>query len=731
MNYIKTILFFGAFILHFSSFAQLNERAASAFIKRIVPTRADRFVIKQISAENGMDVFELQSKAGKIILSGNNGLSIASALGYYLKHYCRADFGWNGNNMHLPASLPVVTEKIHKVTPYTYRYYFNYCTFNYSMSWWDWDRWQKEIDWMALNGINMPLALTGEEAIWRDVYRGMGFTDKELESFFSGPAYFAWLWMGNIDGWGGPLPQHWMDTHAALQKEILDRERSFGMTPVLPAFTGHVPPSFSGKFPNAKLKKTNWGSGFNDVYLLDPDDPLFVEIGKKYIEAQTKAFGTDHLYSSDTFNENTPPDNDSAFLSGVSNKIFQSMAAADPKAVWVMQGWLFFNNGSFWQPRQIKALLNAVPGNQIIILDLFTDTHPIWNRTRAFYGKPWIWNMLQNFGGNLALSGPMRQVAADPSAALHDPGSGNMIGIGITSEAIEQNPAVYALMLDNVWRDMPIDPAAWLKDYAERRYGKNNFQINEAWKILLNTAYNGSIGPASAIVERPTIDTTGYWTVNTHSTYDPKQLIKAWHLFMQSAAVLKESDGFQYDLVDLTRQVLANYANRLQPEILKAYRQKNAEDFKERSAYFLHLMEDMDELLATRRDFLLGRWINSARANGITQQEKDLYEFNARDLITLWGDKESPLHEYSNRQWAGLIKGFYKPRWEMFFADIDRSLADDSAFDNKAFEKKVKDWEWAWVNNHDKYSDQAIGDPVGVAKKIFEKYKRNIGEIYR
>jgi alpha-N-acetylglucosaminidase len=735
MKIIKPALFFIFLFFHFSSFAQLDKPAAEAFIKRVVPQHADKFVLTEIPAENGKDVFELQSKDGKIILGGNKALSIASALSYYLKNFCRADFGWNGNNMHLPAVLPMVTRPIHKTTPYTYRYYLNYCTFNYSMSWWDWDRWQKEIDWMALNGINMPLAITGEEAIWRDVYRGMGFTDKELESFFSGPAYFSWFWMGNLDGWGGPLPQHWMDSHKELQKKILERERSFGMKPVLPAFTGHVPPSFKDKFPNAKLKKTNWEQGFNDVYLLDASDSMFVAIGKKFIEAQTKEYGTDHLYSSDTFNENTPPTNDSTFLSGVSKKIFQSMAAADPKAVWVMQGWLFYNNSSFWQQKQIKALLNSVNDKQLIVLDLFTDEHPVWNRTDGYYGKPWIWNMLQNFGGNISLFGRMRHVAADPSIALHDPESKNMVGIGLTPEAIEQNAAVYELMMENVWRDNPIDAEAWLKDYAERRYGKAEPEIDDAWKILLNTVYSGAprhSGTASIIVGRPTFSMDNDYRVDTVLNYDPKHLIKAWGLFMHTANSLKQSDGFQYDVVDITRQVLANYANVIQPEIIKAYRNKNAAAFDRYSNEFLQLMEDMDKLLATRQDFLLGKWINDARANGITPEEKDLYEFNARDLVTLWGGRNSPLHEYSNRQWAGLINGFYKPRWELFFAAMKQSLADNKDFDNDAYMKKVEDREWAWVNQHDnKYAGKVSGNSIEVAEKLFEKYNTVLHSAYK
>jgi alpha-N-acetylglucosaminidase len=732
MKTIKPLLLFALLSLHFTAFAQLDKPAAEAFIKRVIPGHADAFVVKEIPAENGKDVFELQSMGGKIVLSGNKALSVASALSYYLKYYCRADFGWNGNNMHLPAKLPMVSKRIHHTTPYKYRYYLNYCTFNYSMSWWKWDRWQREIDWMALNGINMPLALTGEEAIWRDVYHDMGFTNKDLDSFFSGPAYFSWLWMGNLDGWGGPLPQHWMDSHKELQKKILGRERSFGMTPVLPAFTGHVPPSFKDKFPQAKLKKTNWGQGFNDVYLLDSSDPMFEKIGKKFIDAQTKEFGTNHLYSSDTFNENTPPTSDSSYLSGVSKKIYQSMAAADPKAVWVMQGWLFYNASKFWHTTQIKALLNAVPDNRMIVLDLYSEEHPVWQQTDSYYGKPWIWNMLQNFGGNVSMDGRMEAVSSQPNAALHK--SKSMAGIGLTPEAIEQNPALYQLMLDNTWRNEPINTPLWLKDYATRRYGKSNAQADAAWVLLLNSVYGKTpsrTGPECIIAGRPNMGDEKNWRVDTVMNYNPRQLVKAWGLFIQAANELKASDGFQYDLVDVTRQVLANYANTLQPKIIKAYQLKDEAGFKKQSTEFLQLMDDMDQLLSTRKDFLLGKWVSDARACGITQKESDLYEFNAKDLVTLWGGRNNPLHEYSNRQWAGLIKGFYKPRWEMFFKGLNKSLNSNSPFDNDAFEAKVKDFEWAWVNGHDKYPGQVSGNAVEVAKQLYKKYDKVIGEVYK
>jgi len=707
-----------------SSPAKEDGHEIEAFVKRIVGEKASSFVIEYISAENGKDVFELEGNGNQIILRGNNGISIGSALNHYLRYYCHRLITWNDMNPSLPASLPVVKEKIRKTSPYHYRYYLNYCTFNYSMAWWDWDRWQQEIDWMTLNGINMPLAITGEEAVWNKVYRDLGFSQAQLDSFFCGPSYFAWFWMGNLDAWGGPLSGNWMRQREALQKKILHAERAMGMTPVLPAFTGHVPPSFSAKFPAAKVKKTNWHSGFDDVLVLDPSDTLFDEIGQRFLIEQTKLYGTDHLYSADTFNENVPPTNDSTYLSNISRKIFASMQAADPKATWIMQGWMFHYNSSYWQPPQMQALLHSVPDSNMIILDLYSESFPLWKKTNAYYGKPWIWNMLHNFGGNISLWGRMQNPAKDPAAALHDPSSGKMMGIGLTPEAIEQNPVLYQLMIDNVWTDAPIDLDEWLKNYIVQRYGSYNKKLDDAWSVLARSVYMGGTtegGPESIITARPTLDSSNRWA-RTRLDYDYHELIKAWHLFVEATPAFAQNDGFSYDLVDITRQVLANYAIQLQQGAAQAFHKKDKQQFDRSVHQFMSLMDDIDALLSSRKDFLLGRWLQQARSNGLTAAEKDQYEKNARNLITTWGDENSPLHDYSCRQWAGLIKGFYKPRWTTYFRYLRDCLDKNISPDDEFIAGKIRKQEWQWVLQHDQYPATTLGSPIDKAVELYRKY---------
>jgi alpha-N-acetylglucosaminidase len=722
----KTYIFLVLFALSGFTHAQTSLKSAQDLLKRTLPKHANQFVIEQITSTK--DTFTIESRNGKIVLAGNNGVSIASALYFYLNEFCHCQITWNGVNLNLPAKLPVVPSKIGKGSPYQYRYNLNYCTFNYSMSWWDWQRWEREIDWMALHGINMPLAITGEEYVWNEVYKEMGFTDAELSDFFCGPAYFSWFWMGNLDGWGGPLPMSWKERSRDLQLKILKRQRELGMTPVLPAFTGHVPAAFKKKFPNAKLKQTNWGNDFADTYILDSEDPLFAQIGKKFLEKQTQLYGTNHLYSADTFNENEPPSDEPAFLSKLSARVYEGMKQADPEAVWVMQGWLFYSDRKFWNAPQIKALLDAVPNDRMIILDLAAEIEPVWKRTESFYGKPWIWNQLNNFGGNTNLFGRMEGVAANPALALKDPNRGNLKGIGLTMEAIEQNPVMYELMMEHTWRTEVIDLDKWLPQYVRNRYGVENEHALKAWQTLRTTVYNGKLirdGAESIIQARPTFDSLTRWTKTTLN-YPAKDLHPAWDELILASETCKNSDGFQYDLVDVSRQVLANYALPLQRKFVAAYQNKNLADFTKYSTQFIELIDDMDQLLATRKDFMLGPWVADARNCGKTPAEKALYEMNAKDLITLWGGANNRLHEYACRQWSGLFSDFYKPRWQQFFAEITEALKSGKEMDVKAFQPKIAEWEWKWVNARKDYPLNPKGNSVEMAKKLYTKYRKQL-----
>jgi alpha-N-acetylglucosaminidase len=376
-----------------------------------------------------------------------------------------------------------------------------------------------------------------------------------------------------------------------------------------------------------------------------------------------------------------------------------------------------------------------VPDDKMILLDLATEIEPVWKRTGAFYGKPWIWNMLHNFGGNTSLFGRMETVATEPAKALNDAKSGNMKGIGLTMEGIEQNPVMYELMMANTWRRDIIDLNSWLPQYIRNRYGTENNHALNAWKVLRKTVYQVSPdkykrdGAESIIQARPTFDSMSRWA-NTRLNYDAKGLLPAWDEMIKAIPACKNSDGFQYDLVDVTRQVLANYALPLQRLVAESYKNRDRGLFKEYSSRFIELIEDMDMLLSTRKEFLLGPWVADARKWGTGKKEKALYEMNAKDLITLWGDENCPLNEYACRQWSGLLNDFYKPRWQRFFESAEKALVDAKEMDNENFVMEIKQWEWQWVNKRKDYPVAAAGSPVIVSQQLYKKYREKAEKLF-
>ncbi|MEJ7823161.1 MAG: alpha-N-acetylglucosaminidase C-terminal domain-containing protein, partial [Chitinophagaceae bacterium] len=177
-----------------------------------------------------------------------------------------------------------------------------------------------------------------------------------------------------------------------------------------------------------------------------------------------------------------------------------------------------------------------------------------------------------------------------------------------------------------------------------------------------------------------------------------------------------------FDAVDVSRQVLANYASDVQQQIAEDFKNKNINAFKNNAARFIELIADMDDLLSTRKDFLLGNWLEASKSWGTNKEERKLYEKNARNLITLWGDKNSRLHEYACKQWSGLLNGFYKKRWEQFFKYIQSEMGKNKEPDLDHIEQQLKNWEWQWVNGQEFYTTIPKGDAVAKAKALHKKY---------
>ncbi len=694
---------------------------ARELIARIVRQKAKSFVVEQILPDEGRDVFEIESRGAKVVLRGNNGVAIGAALNWYLKYYCQCQFALKARQMNLPDPLPTVQPKVRQVSQDRWRYFLNYCCFGYSLPWYDWKEWEALIDWMALNGINAPLSVTGQETVWRATGKRLGFSDLELADFLAGPPYLPFGWMGCLDGWGGPLPGSWVDRHADLQKRILARERTLGMTPVLQGFTGHVPPATRQRFPIARLHKVRWAEW--ETFMVDPLDPLFRIFSATFLEEQQRLFGTDHLYAADTFIEMTPPSGDTNFLAATGRAIYEGMARVDPEARWVLQGWTFFNQAQFWTQPRIEAFLGGVPDSHMLVLDLFCDVTPVWNKTRGFYGKPWVWCALQNFGDCVYLGGALSRIHQDLPAARKDPLGMGLSGIGFVNEGLDYNPVIFDFLFEQSWRSDAVDLDTWVRQYARRVHGVDDADSQAAWAILKETCFSGQYEFAPAYTLAPSLRGAA------DPPYSNAKLTQAWEHLLRAGLRARSTDAFGFDLVAVTRQVLGNYSAELQRQALDAFRARDGARFQTASKGMLALLRDVDELLATRPEYLLGRWLSQARHWGTSHRERDRLEWNARRVITMWG-QQTLIRDYSRREWSGMLSGFYLKRWEKFYAALAHSLATGDPFNQVAFDRKLQDWERAWAEQHEHYSVRPRGDSLAVSHRLWAKYEPQLKKSF-
>ena len=704
-----------------------------------------RFIIEE-SKETYFEISTIGSDPlnTTVTIKGNNRLSMASGLGYYLRYHALSQISWTGDSLKniKDKKLPPLKEPIRKISKLQYSYYMNTCTHSYTASFWDWTRWEKEIDWMALNGINLPLAFTGLEYVTKRVFKEMGFTDEELKEWIAGPAFMAWYRMGNINGWGGPLPDEWIDYEHDLQLKILERMRDYGMTPVLSMFSGYVPATFKRLFPNANITEGSDWAGFNSTYrtwMLEVTDPLFNQIAKRFIEIQTETYGTSHIYNGDVYNEMLPRTNDTEYLKRSSKGTFEGLRAADPEAIWLMQGWLFVNEAYFWKKPQVEAYLSGVPNDGMIILDLFTEYTPVWSQFENYFGKKWIWCTLHNFGGNPGMWGNLTHLLQRPQEDI-GASSGTMVGIGITMEAIEQNYVVYEAVLENKWLDGKVqDISKWVENYSSRRYGYDDiYQVKNAWEIMKTDIYFAPWHNDSQIEHFPSFV--------TYIDVDPKKLSirekynkpvrakltgtienlwKAWGLLLEPEVVLKlkDIDTYKHDLVDLGVNILTNEFDIQRRIFSSAYTAKNLTILQESGEKMLNFIEEADRLLSTDKIYLLGRWINNAINIAPDSKYQDLFEFNARNLLTLWGP-DGNINDYARKSWAGLYIDYYHPRWKLFIDEVIAAVEAGTEFDMNKFRADAMVFSKKWQHSHKRYSSVPIGDTSMIAKELYNKYKR-------
>ncbi|KAH0493356.1 hypothetical protein TgHK011_000030 [Trichoderma gracile] len=592
---------------------------------------------------------------GRIRVQGTSLSSILYGFHSYLSDVVHVDIWWYAGSQlqDAPPILPKLSSPLEGSSIVPYRYDFNTVTTSYTAAFWTWEDWELQLDWMALRGVNLALAWIGIEKILIEVFQEAGFSNDDIDDFFTGPAFLAWNHFGNLQGsWSASLSFEWVEDQYALQKKIVKRMVELGITPILPAFPGFLPRAAPRVLPGAQLLHGVQWAGFPDNHtedtFLDPVDPLFSHMQQSFITKQQQAYGNvTSFYALDQFNEMTPPSNDVAYLRNVSSNTWKALKSADPDAIWVFQAWLFAQNTTFWNNERIEAYLGGVTtDSDMLILDIWSESMPQWQRAQSYYGKPWIWCELQNYGATVNLYGQIQNVTLSPILALED--STSLSGFGLSMEGQQNNEIVYDLLLAQAWNREPIDTEVYFRNWAAARYssGQRPASIYDAWE--------------TSIIELvPRISNMADITGILGTKLPIPNII---------------------NIYSMPNQTTASRIKRLEAQ----------------GEHLTELLLSLDLVLSSNKSFRLSTWLSAARSSAPSPGYADSFEYEARNQITLWGPS-GQLIDYASKPWSGLMKTYHLKRWQMFVEYL--IVTEPGQYNQTEFQEQLLVWELSWVNN--------------------------------
>lgn len=712
INFIIIILIFSTLNIYAQD---LNPILGT--VNRVVPWMKDKVILENIPSNGKTDVFEISTRNNKLLIKANSVSAAGMGLNYYLENYCNRHFSLNGTNLSPVKKLPNITAPVRKESPFKYRYFLNYCTHNYSSSFWGWNEWEKELDWMVLNGINLSLAITGVEEVWYNTLLKLGYTSDESLGFLSGLGFNAWWLMGNLESWGGPMTIATMKSRTELQKKILKRMSELGNEAVYQSFFGLVPSTLKAKYPNANIIDQGfWEGGFVRPAFLQPEDPFFEKVADVYYSEMKKLYGEFNFLGGEPFHEGG--NQVGIDVSKATRKVQDVMLKHNPNATWVLQAW---------QVNPTDEFLKNLIKEKTLILDLRGENMTIWEDRKGFNNFPWVWCIVSNFGEKNGLYGMLDRISEEPYRALKTPYGAGLKGIGAMPEGRLNNPVLFDMLYTCAWEDKATDMKEWVNKYSKYRYGKASKNMEEVWQILLTTAYK-----SEGIVQQGACESlfnarpdTSILHVSSWGSaelyYDNNDFRKIITPLQKAIKEFASVDAFQYDLVDFTRQIIANEGREVYRKMDAALKDRNLAEFEKWSTLFVELMNDQEQLLSTHKDFMLGTWINLAHQRASTPDEKKLMEWNARTQITYWGpnNPKTSLHEYANKEWSGILKDLYLPRWVKYIAVKKEQLKGKSIEEPNFFEMEKQ-----WSESTNPYPTQPTTPLIATVTKMLKKYNK-------
>lgn len=666
-------------LFHPVAHAQTSSRPAEEVLQRVMPRLAPQFRLTLRARGQEGDSFRISGTAGHIHVDAGTLPTLLYGVNWYLKYVAHLQVSTNGMQLG-PAGmvLPGPPEPIEKPALYKWRYALNENADGYSAPYWSEARWRREIDILALSGTNAMLIERGADLVLYQTFRDAGYSDSGVRQWITQPAHQNWQLMGNMCCFIEPISMELLQKRAESAKKLIAMLRELGITPVLPGYYGIVPADFATLHKDTHVITQGDWNGFTRPGWIDPRDPSFTSLAESFYRHQRELFGDSVIYDMEIFQEGGAAGD--VPVGDAAKRIQAALEKAHPGALWMMMGW---------QDNPMPAVMEAVDTSRVLVADIEQGRFPREDRDREFRGAYWLYGGLWEFGGRTTMGAPLYDYAVRMPEMARLSGS-RIAGTALFTEGLDTNPFAFDLYTEMAWHHHAVDLDTWTDEYATRRYGEEDTHAKRAWQILLKTAYgyradgNKDHGERDAAHDslfsaQPSLTTlhAATWSPDV-MRYRPEDLQPALTELLQVSPRLRTTETYKYDLVDVARQILANESRTMLPQIKSAYELGNRAAFAQLTAQWLDRMRLQDALLQTNDYFLLGRWLEFVPAWASSPSELAQLNYDARSILTTWGDRKASefgLHEYANRDWAGLTADYYMPRWRMYFDELSASLA--------------------------------------------------------
>ncbi|MDD3738065.1 MAG: alpha-N-acetylglucosaminidase TIM-barrel domain-containing protein [Lentimicrobiaceae bacterium] len=686
-----------------------DEKAATQIMLRILGNDSEKINFQIIPKKDNEDVYRVTAKNGSVTVRGSSVIAMAHGAYRYLQDACNFQYSRYGKSSNLPKPLPE-----YEIPQTTMKYkvfsYLDFNTFGNEVAYWNWHDWERELDFMAINGINVAPAMLGQEIVWQKVYRKLGISGKQLDNFFSSPAYQPWQQRGNFAGLNKPLPQSYIVNSSEIQQKILIRMEQFGMTPIIPVFNGVVPKEYITKNSSVVSHKvSNWNNLSNqyEAHILTPGTTNFLTLGIQFLEEYIntyKKFYTKNAYYSCKF-----PDLSEQQLtqSGISQKmtllgrsIMDVIKAIDEKGVWIVNMSPNGNN-AFENSYNAKKLIESAAKEDVIIYynvdPKETENLKLPNELSKWH---WVLNLKTNYSDNLAI--PF--FIGNNNITEITNSIPNNIGVGYAPENIYSDD-INLFLISNTGADSTSSFKNLIDKFAKTRYNTTENNLTFAWMSYLYHMDNNNFYPI--FINNPQ---------KNYSISSPK-ISDFKHIALEILDIAKKtkdklSPTLQADLVQFTATYATDVINLLLKQALVSISENDNRKANEYSSKAFELMEMLDGLIALNINNNLNYITNKAIKIGYNKEDTLYYTKDIKRMVLY----ESPYTDcqpgkYKTKLWSGVIKNFYMPTWKRFIQNCSNKRQMD-----------YNSYCLQWVDSDKKLSlPMTAGFAVNFAEKVIEK----------